>query len=71
MKITKFPLVAALVLLTCAVLGEEYQDTWGPEIGSELPDLAVKDTDGKDRTLDDLRGESKGLLIFFARTSNW
>ena len=71
MKIKKFVFVGALLLLTSAVLGEEYQDNWGPDVGSELPELAVKDTEGKDRTVGDLRGESKGLLIFFARTSNW
>ena len=71
MKIKTFTFVAALVLLASAVLGEEYQDQWGPEIGSELPDLVVKDTEGNDRSVDDLRGERKGLLLFFARTSNW
>lgn len=63
--------VTVLLLLTGAVFSEDYQDTWGPDIGSMLPDLTVKDTDGKDRSIDDLRGESKGLLIFFVRTSNW
>lgn len=71
MKIKKFAFVGALLFLTSAVFGEEYQDNWGPDVGSELPEIAVKDTEGKDRTVDDLRGESKGLLIFFARTSNW
>lgn len=71
MKIKKFLFAVAALLLTSAVLGEEYQENWGPDVGSELPDLAVKDTEGNDRTVDDLRGESKGLLIFFARTSNW
>ena len=71
MKIKKFLFVAALLLLTGAVLGEEYQDTWGPDVGTDFPDLVVKDTDGDDRSVDDLRGDSKGLLIFFVRTSNW
>ena len=71
MKIKKILCAVAALLLTSAMLGEEYQDTWGPDIGSELPDLVVKDTEGNDRSVDDLRGESKGLLIFFVRTSNW
>ncbi len=71
MKIMKLVFVTVLGLFASAVLSEEYQDNWGPDVGSELPDLAVKDTEGSDRTVDDLRGESKGLLIFFVRTSNW
>ncbi|MYD45792.1 MAG: hypothetical protein F4W92_05515 [Gammaproteobacteria bacterium] len=71
MKIKKFMFVTVLLLLTSAVLGEENQDEWGPEIGSDFPDLAVKDTEGNDRTVDELRGESEGLLIFFVRTTDW
>ena len=71
MKIKKFMFVVALLLFAGAVLSEEYQDTWGPDIGSDVPDLSVKDTEGNDQSIDDLRGESKGLLIFFVRTSDW
>jgi len=71
MKIKKLLFVVATLLITGAVLGEESQETWGPDIGSDLPDLAVKDTEGNDRTVDDLRGESKGLLIFFIKSSDW
>ena len=71
MKIKKFLFVVAALLLASAISGEEYQDTWGPEVGTDFPDLEVKDTEGNDRSVDDLRGESKGLLIFFVRTSDW
>ncbi|MYD45790.1 MAG: hypothetical protein F4W92_05505 [Gammaproteobacteria bacterium] len=71
MKTKKFMFVVALLLFAGAVVGEEYQDTWGPDVGSDLPDIIVKDTEGNDRSIDDLRGESKGLLIFFVRTSDW
>lgn len=71
MKIKKFMFGTVLLLLTGVVLGEENQDDWGPEVGSDFPDLAVKDTEGNDRTVDDLRGESKGLLIFFIKSSDW
>ncbi|MCY3541572.1 MAG: hypothetical protein OXH31_06660 [Gammaproteobacteria bacterium] len=71
MKIKKFMFVVALLLFAGAIVGEEYQDTWGPDVGSDLPELTVKDTEGNDRTVVDLRGESKGLLIFFVRTSDW
>ena len=71
MKLKKFLYAIAALLLTSAVLSDEYQDTWGPDIGTDFPDLEVKDTEGKERTVDDLRGDTKGLLIFFARTSDW
>lgn len=71
MKIKKFMFVTVLLVLTGAVLGDEFEESWGPDVGSDFPELAVKDTEGKDRSVDDLRGESKGLLIFFVRTSNW
>lgn len=71
MNIKKFLFVVATLLFTGAVLGEENQETWGPDVGSDLPGLAVKDTEGNDRTVDDLRGESKGLLIFFIKSSDW
>ncbi|MXW53947.1 MAG: redoxin domain-containing protein, partial [Gammaproteobacteria bacterium] len=48
-----------------------FQDEWGPEVGSELPELTVKDTEGNDRTLEDLTGDNKGIVLFFVRTSNW
>ena len=71
MKIKQITFITVLLLLAGAVLGEEYEDKWGPDVGSDLPDITVKDTEGNDRSVDDLRGESKGLLLFFARTSNW
>lgn len=67
-------LTVTVVLLMFAfgtMQAQEYQDQWGPEIGSEVPTIAVKDTNGETQTIDDLRGESKGLLFFFMRTSNW
>ena len=53
------------------VVASDYQDEWGPEVGSELPELSVKDVEGKDRTLEDLIGDEKGIVLFFVRTSNW
>ena len=71
MKIKKFLFVFAALLFTSTVLGEESKEAWGPDVGSDFPDLEVKDTEGNDRTVDDLRGESKGLLIFFVKSSDW
>ena len=38
---------------------------WGPELDSEVPKVELKDTDGTKRSVDDLRGNKKGLLLFF------
>ena len=38
---------------------------WGPDLDSEAPEVELKDTDGKSRTITDLRGNKEGLLIFF------
>ncbi|MXX94079.1 MAG: redoxin domain-containing protein [Gammaproteobacteria bacterium] len=37
-------------------------------MGSEAPSVELRDTDGIKRTIADLRGEKKGLLLFFCNT---
>lgn len=64
-------LAVVLFLAAASVMAADFQDEWGPEVGSELPELTVKDTEGKDRTLEDLTGDNKGIVLFFVRTSNW
>ena len=38
---------------------------WGPDLNSDAPEIEFKDTDGKNRTITDLRGNKEGLLMFF------
>ncbi len=64
-------LAIVLFLAAASVTAADFQDEWGPEVGSELPELTVKDTEGNDRTLEDLTGDNKGIVLFFVRTSNW
>jgi len=49
---------------------DEYNEQWGPAIGSELPLLEAFDQAGKPRTLADLAGE-RGLLLFMSRSADW
>lgn len=62
--------VMGLLLVGSAPIAIDDPD-WGPDLDTEIPDLDVKNTDGDEQTIEDLRGESKGILLFFARTSNW
>ena len=55
---------------TEAAYDVEYTASWGPAVGSTLPDLTVKSTGGALVSFADLRG-AKGLLIFFVRSSDW
>lgn len=64
-------LAIVLFLAATSVTAADFQDEWGPEVGSDLPELTVKDTEGNDRTLEDLTGDNKGIVLFFVRTSNW
>lgn len=64
-------LLFAFLATGSIVLASDYQDNWGPDVGSTLPELTVKDTEGKDRTVEDLIGDEQGLLIFFVRTTDW
>ena len=63
--------VVMLFLFGAHALAADYQDEWGPAVGSELPELTVKDVEGKDRTLEDLIGDEEGIVLFFVRTSDW
>lgn len=64
-------LLFAFLATGSIVLASDYQDNWGPDVGSTLPELTVKDTEGKDKTVEDLIGDEQGLLIFFVRTTDW
>lgn len=70
-KLICVTVMGLLLAMSTSIFADDYQDQWGPDLGSEIPDLDVKNTDGDEQTIEDLRGESKGILLFFARTSNW
>ncbi len=63
--------VVVFLMLTLFVNSDEQQDQdqWGPEIGSDAPSIDLKDAAGKKRTINDLRGDKEGLLLFFC--SQW
>ena len=69
-KVVAF-LLCSLLATGTITLGSEYEENWGPDVGSSLPELSVKDTEGEDRSIEDLVGDKQGLLIFFVRTTNW
>lgn len=61
--------IAALVLAT--TLGAaEYQDDWGPPVGTEMPGIAAADQHGELRGFENLKGEH-GLLLFMVRSADW
>jgi peroxiredoxin len=42
----------------------------GPAIGARIPSFTAIDTDGKQRTLENLRGP-RGLVLLFSRSADW
>ncbi len=50
--------------------GEQYQDAWGPPVGSALPSIAARDQADEPRDLASLSGE-RGLLLFAVRSADW
>lgn len=66
---------AALALAGAAAAGAraaaaDYQDDWGPAVGSPMPALAAPDQGGDERGLEDLAG-ANGLLLFVNRSADW
>ena len=76
MKNWKSPLAfgGAVVIAACVLesgmASAEYQEAWGPEIGSDLPELSVRDSESNDLSLQEVAGTA-GTLIFVVRSSNW
>ncbi len=61
----------ALMLLGAAgVAADDYQDDWGPAVGSAMPAIDAPDHTGAPRALADLTG-AKGLLLFVNRSADW
>ncbi len=70
---------SALLLSLTAVAAEsqtkpmtaaQYQQQWGPAVGTTVAPLAAKDQHGKLRQLADLAGPN-GLLLFLVRSADW
>jgi len=66
-----FATMVSLTGLTAGIaVAEEYSQSWGPEVGTELPLLEAYDQAGQLRTLENLSGE-QGLLLFLNRSADW
>lgn len=62
---------AAVIGATDRVATEvQYQDAWGPPVGSALPSIAARDQADEPRDLASLSGE-RGLLLFAVRSADW
>ncbi len=48
----------------------QYQEQWGPAVGSTIKSLAAMDHRGELRQLTDLAGPN-GLLLFLVRSADW
>jgi len=65
-------IVVVFLLPPLVANSDEQEDQWGPEIGSDAPSIDLVDAEGKKRTINDLRGDDEGLLLFFcSQTSNY
>lgn len=65
-------IVVVFLLPPLVVNSDEQEDQWGPEIGSDAPSIDLVDAEGNKRTINDLRGDEEGLLLFFcSQTSNY
>ena len=48
----------------------EYEDAWGPAVGTAMLPIAAADQTGAVRDLASLTGE-RGLLLFMVRSADW
>ena len=66
--------IVAAAAASCAALGvvaSEYQDAWGPPVGSPLPAIAPPDQFGHKRDLVATLANELGLLLFAVRSADW
>lgn len=62
---------AALALVLAApATASEYVDSWGPPVGTSIPEASFDDQAGQPRTFTGLMS-SRGLLLFFNRSADW
>ena len=60
----------AAAAVTMTVAASDYEDDWGPAVGSSMPAIAALDQSGELRDLENLGGE-RGLLLFMVRSADW
>lgn len=76
MKLGRSLITSALTTIALATMAQfahadsEFAAAWGPDVGTSAPLLAATDQDGKQQTLDTLKG-SNGLLFIFNRSVDW
>jgi len=64
-------LVALLLALVTFTASAKPAESWGPELGSAIPDqLDTRDQDGDEQSFDSLVGD-KGLVLVFLRSLDW
>ena len=56
--------------LALSVGASEYEDAWGPAVGTSMLPVAAADQTGTERDLASLTGE-RGLLLFMVRSADW
>ena len=61
---------ALALVLTAPATASEYVDSWGPSVGTTIPEASFEDQAGQPRTFTRLMG-SRGLLLFFNRSADW
>ncbi len=70
MSTVRLALLAPFVLIASVGVAVDYQDEWGPAVGSTMPAIDASDHTGTPRALGDLAGE-RGLLLFVSRSADW
>ena len=64
-------LAIALGSATLALgVAADYQDDWGPAVGTPMLAIEAADQTGTVRDLASLKGE-RGLLLFMVRSADW
>lgn len=61
---------ALLLVLTAPATASEYVDSWGPPVGTAIPEASFNDQAGHPLTFAGLMG-ARGLLILFNRSADW
>lgn len=69
-RVARISLLAAIAFLGGVGVAADYQDEWGPAVGSAMPTIDAPDHTGARRALGDLTGE-RGLLLFVNRSADW